>query len=238
MSVDGTPHETTASAEDVRELLGLLAYTQLTASLRYAHDAGATDVLSRRLAFAELAAREHGRLTVLREHIDQTGGDSLNLLRRYHGVFDEYESRTHADSWHERILKGYIGHSVALDFCRIAVSAAPGVTRDLVTTLLVDDRAQDLARDVLEAKITDDHTFASRLALWGRRVVGEALGQVQQVVSREPALARLLSGGAAGSGFTPDSTAPTDEDKQLMAWLYAQLTAEHSRRMDRLGLAA
>lgn len=109
---------------------------------------------------------------------------------------------------------------------------------ELVTTLLVDDRAQDLARDVLEAKITDDHTFASRLALWGRRVVGEALGQVQQVVSREPALARLLSGGAAGSGFTPDSTAPTDEDKQLMAWLYAQLTAEHSRRMDRLGLAA
>ena len=45
-----------------------------------------------------------------------------------------------------------------------------------------------------------DPQIAGRLALWGRRLVGEALSQAQQVAVERDALASLLVGGVGGSG--------------------------------------
>ncbi|WP_029068553.1 ferritin-like fold-containing protein [Jonesia quinghaiensis] len=238
MSYEPATTATDRGDSDVTELLGLLAYTQLSAALRHAQDAALTTHLSRRLACAELSAQSHAHFTMICEHIDHIGGDSLNLLRRYNGAFDEYEQRTAADSWHERIVKGYVGHTVAIDFCRIAIVAAPAATRTFVETLLTDIHAQDVAVDILRAKTQEDATFASRLALWARRIVGEALNQVQSIVTREPALARLVTKGAEQAGFLAQPDSEMDANRQEMSWLYSQLTAEHSRRMDRVGLAA
>ena len=73
-----------------------------------------------------------------------------------------------------------------------------------------------------------DDVLASRLALWGRRLVGEALGVVQTVLAAHPELLRLATVDPA------DADAGADRSPKL----FGQLTAEHTRRMARLGLTA
>ena len=73
-----------------------------------------------------------------------------------------------------------------------------------------------------------DPRIAGRLALWGRRLVGEALSQAQRVAVERDALASLLVGGQNRPGA----------DLAELGRMFARLTDEHTRRMDRLGLAA
>jgi tRNA-(MS[2]IO[6]A)-hydroxylase (MiaE)-like len=64
---------------------------------------------------------------------------------------------------------------------------------------------------------------AGRLALWARRLVGEALGQAQRVAAEREPLARMLAGEA---------------DSQLgdIGRMFARLTDAHAARMAALGL--
>jgi len=75
-------------------------------------------------------------------------------------------------------------------------------------------------RQAIEA----DPRVAGRLALWARRLVGEALGQAQRVAAEREPLARMLAGGAAS---------------QLgdIGRMFAALTDAHAARMAALGLA-
>jgi hypothetical protein len=83
---------------------------------------------------------------------------------------------------------------------------------------------------VLEARLqqalADDPRLSSRLALWGRRLVGEALTQAQRVVLERAVLGGLLQ----------DTEQGVYEDE--VKTLFASLTRNHSRRMSRLGLTA
>ena len=70
--------------------------------------------------------------------------------------------------------------------------------------------------------------MAGRLALWGRRLVGEALSQAQRVAAERDALAALIIGGVDRPGA----------DLAEIGRMLARLTDNHSRRMADLGLAA
>lgn len=93
----------------------------------------------------------------------------------------------------------------------------------LVEELLAPSQvAGRMASRVADAAAADP-VLASRLALWGRRIVGEGLTVVQALIER-PGIARLLD---------------TDPDQgHDQAWVFSRLTAEHTRRMGRLDLAA
>ena len=71
-----------------------------------------------------------------------------------------------------------------------------------------------------------DPRVSGRLALWGRRLVGEALSQAQQVAAERDALTTLLVGGGTFPGA----------DLAELGRMFARLTDEHTRRMQRLGL--
>ena len=70
--------------------------------------------------------------------------------------------------------------------------------------------------------------MAGRLALRGRRRVGEALSQAQRVAADRDALSALLVGGADRPGV----------DLAEIGRMLARLTDNHTRRMQELGLAA
>ena len=74
--------------------------------------------------------------------------------------------------------------------------------------------------------IEADHRLGGRLALWGRRIMGEALTQAQRVAAERDALTALLSGGTDRPGL----------DLAAMGRMIARLTERHAQRMADLGL--
>lgn len=123
------------------------------------------------------------------------------------------------------MLGVYIGDSLAADVYREISDRSDDRTRELVHEVLSDEVYDDFVVDRVRAAIEADPDIAGRLALWGRRMVGEAMSQAQRLLAERPALAGLLTGAPDGS---------LAEINRIMS----RLIEHHSARMARLGLSA
>ena len=74
-------------------------------------------------------------------------------------------------------------------------------TRDLVIASLEDAGQADFVVDRIRRAIAADPPLGGRLALWGRRLMGEALTQAQRVAAERDALSALLAGGIDRPGL-------------------------------------
>lgn len=208
-----------ADTSSALAVLGMLAYGELAAFSRLAADAALAPELAQRLELSRQAGVALERLERVRGRVVELGGELEPVMHPFAGVLVEFDQRTTPGSWWERLLKGYVGYGVADDFSRIVAERLDPTTRDLVIDALADAGHAELVLDALAGGATQDPTLASRLALWGRRLVGEALGVVQRVLADHPEIRALVE------------DAPDGQQR-----LFASLTAEHSRRMERLGL--
>jgi hypothetical protein len=234
MTAATTSSRTSADRTDVLTLLGLVAQLELTAFTRLAADSALAPTTDQQLRLMRFSAGAVDRLDRIFAHISALGGDPDAELERFARVLDDFDARTTPGSWWERMLKAYVGYGVADDFCKAAASCLDDETRGLVMDVLDGASHAELTVSTLAAAAAGDEVLTSRLALWGRRLVGEALGVVQTLLSTEPALARLALEGPDGSPVDAGSAAVPE----ATARLFGLLTAEHTRRMSRLGLTA
>ena len=101
-------------------------------------------------------------------------------------------------------------------------------TRALVHQVLADEGHADFVIEKVRAAIAADPRVAGRLALWGRRLVGEALSQAQRVAADRDALTHLLTGTVDRPGM----------DLAAISRMFSRLVENHTRRMTTLGLQA
>ena len=219
-----------ADVADAIEVLGLVASLEHRAFARLAADSQEAPGLAQSLVLSRSAARCTERRDRVLARIDDLGGDGAAALGRFAGLLDDFDARTPPTSWAERLLKAYVGYGVADDFCRVVARGLDDESAQLVAQVLDDAAHGELAVRELDEACAGDDVLSSRLALWGRRLVGEALGVVQRAAQR-PEVARVLSraGGDAATAGTPE---------QVPATVFNELTAEHTRRMARLHLTA
>jgi hypothetical protein len=213
--------------EDSIELLGLVAQLQLEAFTRSAEDSAVAPTLEQRLELSRFAAGAVARRDRILDRIVELDGDPLAAIGAFDHVLDDFDARTAPSTWWERLLTSYVGYGVADDFCRLAAAHLDETSRAVILNAL-DDRSQvDRAVSALAAAGAGDEVLVSRLALWGRRLGGEALGVVQLLLGSRPALLRIVAG-----------TDVHGEVGESAGKLFGELTAEHTRRMSRLGLTA
>jgi glycine cleavage system pyridoxal-binding protein P len=141
---------------------------------------------------------------------------------------DAFHDRTHPSGWLEGVVKAYVGDGFATDFYREVATYLDPRTRDLVLEVVQDMGQAELAVATVREAVARHPAVAGRLALWARRLVGEALSQAQRVAAERDALASLLIGSPTRSGA----------DLAEIGRMFARLTDEHSRRMERLGLSS
>ena len=212
-----------ADAQAVVDLLGALAYGELTAFDRLADDARLAPTLSGRAALARMAAAEIGHYQRLSDRLQQLGVNPEQAMGPFVVVFDSFHATTRPSTWLEGLVKAYVGDGIAADFYREVAELLDPSTRQLVLEVLADTGHADFAVREVRAAIQADPALSGRLALWGRRLVGEALSQAQRVAAERDALAMLLIGGSGNlSG---------------VAALLKRLTAAHSARMQTIGLS-
>lgn len=217
--------------EAVGDLLGVLAYGELTAFIRLAGDAELSPTQPLKASLAALAVAEFRHYEMLVARLTEIGIDPEAAMAPFIRPIDAFHERTRPSTWLEGLVKAYVGDGIATDFYREIAAYVDPVTRDIILSAMQDvGQAEFVVRAVREA-IKEDPKIGGRLALWGRRLVGEALSQAQQVAVERDALSSLLVGGIGG----PERPSA---DLAELGRMFARLTDEHTRRMGRLGLAA
>ena len=213
-----------APADGVLDLLGIVAYAQLTAFFRLTDDAALAVELADKAALAEMAAAEFGHFQLVRRRIEELDADPWQVMAPFVAAVDAFHARTAPADWLEGLVKAYVGDGIAADFYRTVATLLDAPTQALVLEVLADTGHAEFVIERVRAAIAADPKVAGRLALWARRLVGEAFGQAQRVAAEREPLARLLA---------------DDSRNQLgdIGRMFARLTDAHAARMAALGLS-
>jgi hypothetical protein len=206
----------------VVDLLGVLAYAELTAFDRLAEDARLAPTLGGRAALARMAAAEIGHHVRLTERMTELGVDPAETMAPFVSALDAFHEGTRPKTWLEGLVKAYVGDGLATDFYREVAGFLPDPDRALVVEVLADTGHAGFAVREVRAAIAADRRVAGRLALWGRRLVGEAITQAQAVIAEHDGLADLIMSGTG--------------DLSGVARLIERITDAHTQRMATLGL--
>jgi hypothetical protein len=212
----------------VLDLLGALAYGELSAFERLAEDAKFAPGLADKAALARMASAEFQHYQLLHDHLVEIGADPTEVMSPFVEPLESFHRMTAPSDWLEGLVKAYVGDSIATDFYREVAVRLDDDTRDLVLRVMADTGHAQFAVDRVRQAIDTDSRVGGRLALWGRRLMGEALSQAQRVVAERDALSNLLVGGARVQGF----------DLVEVGKMFTRITEAHTRRMAALGLAS
>src|ERR1035441_6164693 len=181
-------------AAGVIALLGVLAYASLVAFFRLSDDAAVAVSLADKEAMAAMAVAQFGHFKLLRRRLEEMHADREQAMSPFVAAIDAFHARTAPADWLEGLVKAYVGDGIAADFYRALAELLDEQTRALVSEVLEDAGQAEFAVARVRAAVAADPKVAGRLALWARRLVGEALGQAQRVAAEREALARLLAG--------------------------------------------
>lgn len=223
-----------AFTPDAKSYLGQLAYLQLsqfeilTNELKYSPNTRYQAELS------EAAAKSFEKYRVIAKRIAQAGLDATDAMDAYVERIETFHSLTAPTDWHESIIKVYLVSGLLDDFySRLAVGLDVG-TRTEITRVLSDKKFEEFAKRVLLESIDQNDQLASRLALYGRRLMGDVLLELRAAMSD-----RKLAGVAEGASLSDEQ----EREVKLAAYaklepLITELIGAHSVRMDALGLTA
>jgi hypothetical protein len=206
------------------DLLGVLAYGELTAFERLATDAQLAPTVADKIALGTMANAEFAHFQKLRAHMEARGVDAGAAMAPFVDPLDSFHDSTTPSDYFEGLIKAYVGDGMATDFYReVAGYVKDEETRALILDVLADTGQASFAVARVKEIIAEEPSVGGRLALWARRLVGEALIQAQQVAVERDALLELLVGSGDLAGITR---------------LLKSITDQHTERMASLGLEA
>ncbi|MEI6250159.1 MAG: ferritin-like fold-containing protein [Actinomycetes bacterium] len=200
------------------ELSAAVAYGELAGFFRMTSDAQLAPSISASASLARLANIEFNHYLVLSDFLARHGVDVEGEMAKFVPAFEIFHERTTPSDWFECLVKAYVGDSIAVDFYREIAGSLDEELGAIIREVANSDEHMDFLVTTLASAIFDDPKLGGRLALWARRLVGEALAQAQGLALEHQGLFDLFA--------TID-----------IALVFKKLTENHTHRMQRLGLA-
>lgn len=189
--------------------LTLVLFENLGRAVTSAPTTEAKSRLSR--AAAEMLAAHEGLIDELAARHD----DPVAEMDPFRIPLDEFQRRTQGTDWYEILVTCYVTAGFLTDFFVGLAAGLPSSLSKRVGSLLLADKGEAVLVTELRAAIDASPQLASRLAMWGRRLVGDTM-----LVARSA----LEQGGAL--------------PEEKIEPVFTELIAAHTRRMDTLGLTA
>lgn len=206
------------------DLLGLLAYGELQGFTRMAADSTMAPTLAEQAQAAAIAATEFRQFERLAQRLIDVDADPEDAMAPFVESIDNFHQDTAPSDWWESLVKIYVGDGIARDFYLEMSTFVDAETSQLVRSVFADRGQADFVVTSVRQAIEADPTIAGRLALWARRLVGEALSQAQRVSAERDSFTTLLVSGDGGL------------DLAGVGALFERMTARHTARMEKLGL--
>jgi hypothetical protein len=222
--MSSSPADTARYNRFVADLFGMMAYGELSAFERFSADARYSPTLHDRAVLGRIAVVEFRHYELVSSRLTDMGIDAEDAMLPFQAAVDHFHSRTRPADWYESLMKAYVIDTVSADFYRAISQYVDAGTRELIEQIQDSEETTEVLRERLRSALADDPRLASRLALWSRRLLGEALTQAQRVSYEHAFLGSLIGG--------EDNAAA----KELVSGLIAGLAENHSRRMTQLGL--
>lgn len=217
-----TPSRLPGDHPGINELFALLAYGEIAAFYRLTDEAKMAPDLAGRISMARMAAAEMRHYEMLRETLERRGVDVVPTMTRYAGTLDGYHRLTMPSTWLEALVKTYLGDALAADFYLQIADVLPEEVAGVVREVLSEtDNSQFVVAEV-RAAVARSAKQRSRLALWSRRLLGEAITQAQYVMADRDELADLVVTGTGGLG--------------ALVGFFDRIQRTHDTRMRELGL--
>lgn len=197
--------------------LGRAAYLQLSIFEAAAHAVATAPTPAGKAAMSQVAKSSMGKYDGLIGELKRAGLDPVETMAPFTAETDAFRHDTSGADWYEALVSNYVIAGLLDDFFVRLADGLNDDQRTRIAHLLAPDSASSHIIGELAQAIADNPRLASRLALWGRRLVGDTL---------------LIARSALAA---PENTAP---DEARLEPVFTELIAAHTRRMDALGLTA
>ena len=207
----------------INELFALLAYGEVAAFYRLTDEARMAPDLNGWINMASMAAAEMGHYELLRDALVARGVDVVSAMSQYTSALENYHQLTMPSTWEEALVKTYVGDALAADFYLEIADVLPEEVACVVRAVLAETGHSQFVVAEVRAAVGASDMQRSRLALWSRRLLGEAITQAQYVLAERDELVDLMVSGTDGLG--------------RMAEFFERLQRTHADRMAQLGLA-
>lgn len=168
-------------------------------------------------AIARVAGDVLSRYRAIVAEIERLQLDKSDLMQPHLEGVEEFERRTQGGAWHEQVASAHVTIGFLTDFWMRLAAGLPSELRGRVGSALATGDLEGPLHRILERAIAANPKLSSRLALWCRRLVGDTMLQARSAL------------------ILHDD--PSKDEAQIEP-VFTELIAEHTRRMDRLGLTA
>jgi hypothetical protein len=200
-------------------LLGLVAYGELSAFTQLAADAQRAPDLAGRAELATLAAVEMDHYVRVRDHLAARDVDVLDVMAPFVARVDSLLRSVGARDWPEALVATALGRGLVTDLQSEALEGLSGDEAELVGEVIAETGHGAFVEARLREACEDPQVHA-RLAMWGRRLLGEALAAVVATFEEHPGLAAVVEGNSGSA----------------RAAVLKRLKSQHNKRVARLGL--
>lgn len=206
-----------SAQQAVAEVLAALAVGERLAYERAQKIVALAPDDSRRKQQQHVADREGASASLVEARARELGPPDLQA--RFEPFFRAFFDHTVPADWLEAQVFQYVGDALVKDLTDALAPVMDPVSAEVVRSSLSDRDEQDaFSLDEITRSIEEDAAAGDRMAVYARRVIGEALTQTRRALDETDSVRTLLEGEEA--------------EKRLLL----DLLERHRVRLDRLGI--
>jgi hypothetical protein len=202
---------------EISVYLGKAAYLQLMIFENLGRAIATAPNTEAKAVLSEASALSLAKFQALNDEIERNGQTSAQAMDPQADGIDRFQRMTRGSDWYEAVTTCYLTAGFLDEFFASLAGGLPSAVAGRVRDIIAGPSGEDLIAQVLRSAIEANPRLAARLALWGRRLVGDTM-----LVARS---ALVLSNNH-------------DSDEARIEPVFTELIASHTRRMAALGLTA
>jgi hypothetical protein len=173
-----------------------------------------------RVALSEVVRIIATRATAFARILESEDVEPEDALRPFAETTRDFSKLIEGADWYEELLTIHVVSGLLEDFFVAIVPGLPEDDQDAMLRALRGESAHPQLVKLLQSAIRLTPRLSDRLAVWGRRLVGDALLQMYLAVNG------------------PDDAGRAVPSQPRLEPAFNDIVASHTRRMDELGLTA